>query len=457
MRDVRVTARRNGSLLKNSSWLILLLLLIAGAFSAGSWYSRPWAVTPGAQQAKEAIGQADPTHAGQQPPGIAVASATPTEPAHVHRGPAHPGRATVAVTVERQKLVGVHVSPVERAAGAQALRTFGRVAPDETRVYRLNAGIDGFIREVSTVTTGSQVKKDQLLATFFAPNSIQIIQQYIGVLAARDHARKSAAEGSVEAQTAPLAALNLQQRVAQLRNLGMSALQMEEIGRTRQVPESITIVAPIDGFVLARNVSPDLRFDRGAEWYRIADLRRVWILADVFENDAQYLRPGVRAQVFLPNQRKPLPARVAEVLPQFDPATRTLKVRLEADNPGYFLRADMFVDVELPVTLPPTISVPVDAVLDSGLKKTVFVERAEGVFEPRQVETGWRFGDRVEIVKGLTPGERIVTAGAFLLDSESRMRPAAVGVDGSAGKPKTAHSVDELAAHGPAAHSHAGH
>ena len=121
---------------------------------------------------------------------------------------------------------------------------------------------------------------------------------------------------------------------------------------------------------------------------------------------------------------------VSKVLPQFDPVSRTLKVRLELDNPGYVLRPDMFVDVEFPVTLPPALTVPSDAVLDSGLKKTVFVDRGNGFFEPRQVETGWRFGDRVEITKGLMAGEQIVISGNFLIDSESRMKMAAAGMYG---------------------------
>jgi len=111
-----------------------------------------------------------------------------------------------------------------------------------------------------------------------------------------------------------------------------------------------------------------------------------------------------------------------------------LKVRLEMDNPGYTLRPDMFVDVELPFTLPAAITVPSDAVLDSGLKKTVFVDRGNGFFEPREVETGWRFGNRVEITKGLKPGERIVISGNFLIDSESKLEMAATGMYGTLSK-----------------------
>src|SRR5262249_47451362 len=160
--------------------------------------------------------------------------------------------------------------------------------------------------------------------------------------------------------------------------------------------------SPANGLVLSRNVSPGQKFDRGAEWYRIADVSRVWILADLFPEDAKYLRPGQQARVTLRGGGV-YSARVSEVLPQFDPNTRTLKVRLETDNPGYALRPDMFADVDLKIDMGTGIVVSADAVIDSGAHKTVFVEVANGTFEPRQVETGWRSGDKVQIVKGLEP------------------------------------------------------
>jgi membrane fusion protein, copper/silver efflux system len=342
------------------------------------------------------------------------------------------GAGGLEVSAEAQRIVGVRVVPVEQAARRHTLRLLGRVAPDETRLYRINAGIDGTIREVSPVTTGSLVAKDQVLATFTSPGALSIIQLFILNSAGAERVRQRAAQGSVEGEGVPLANANLRQRVDQLRNIGMSTLQMEEISRAHEVPETIRILAPAAGFVLSRSVTPGLKFDRGAEFYRLADLSRVWIVADVFEQEAQYLRPGVRAQVSLVGGRTTLAATVAAVLPQFDPATRTLKVRLEADNPGHAARPDMFVDVTVPVTLPATIAVPADAVLDSGIAQTVFVERAAGLFEPRRVETGARFGDQVVIVKGLSPGERVVVAGTFLLDSETRMRLPATGVAAAA-------------------------
>ena len=176
--------------------------------------------------------------------------------------------------------------------------------------------------------------------------------------------------------------------------------------------------------MVSRNVSPGQKFERDTEWFRIADLRRVWIVADVFENDAQYLQPGTQVRVHLRDQNKVFSGRVSHVLPQFDPATQTLKARVEVDNQGYVLRPDMLVDIELPVAFSRSIVVPTGAVLDSGLKKTVFVERGEGLFTPRTVETGRRFDDRVEIVKGLEAGDRIVVSGNFLVSSEGRLQEA---------------------------------
>jgi membrane fusion protein, copper/silver efflux system len=398
--------------MKNATLTLLIVIAVTAAFLAGSWRSDRVTVAL--------------AHSG------ASATAERTEGIH----DSAPG--IVKLTHDKQQLLGIQVSPVQKAEVTSSLRLLGRVAADETRMYRLNAGVDGYIRDVSGVTTGSQVKKDQRLASFSAPTALAVIQTYILNLDGVDRVKRSIAAGSVEAQASGAANSNIQQRLTQLRNLGMSVLQADEIAHTREIPESIYILSPVDGFVLARNVSPGQKFDRGAEWYRIADLRRVWVVADVFENDARYIRPGMSAQVTLRTQGKTLVARISDVLPEFDAATRTLKVRLEVDNPGYVLRPDMFVDIELPISLPPTIAVPADALLDSGLKRAVFVDRGEGAFEAREVETGWRLGDRVEIVKGLSPGERIVTSSTFLLESEQRMKWGA-----------------EAGGHG--GHQHAGH
>jgi RND family efflux transporter MFP subunit len=194
------------------------------------------------------------------------------------------------------------------------------------------------------------------------------------------------------------------------------------MAESRQLPENVEVVSPVDGFILSRNISPGQHFDRSMEFYRIADLSRVWIVADIFATEAQSFRPGSVARVKLSGVERSFTARVTDILPEVDSSTRTLKLRLEADNPGFALRPDMFVDLELPVSVPTGLAIPVDALIDSGREQRVFVERSNGLFEPREVEIGWRLGDRVQIVRGLSEGERVVTTGTFLVDSESRLK-----------------------------------
>ena len=169
-------------------------------------------------------------------------------------------------------------------------------------------------------------------------------------------------------------------------------------------------------------MSPGQKFERGDELYRIADLRRVWVLADLFLRDADPIRPGTEAVVSLPGHARTLRAKVSDVLPRYDGASQSLKVRLDVENPQYVLRPDMPVDVEVSIAFPEATAVPVEAVLDSGVKKIVFVEQGRDAFELREVETGWRASDVVEIVRGVSAGDRVVVAGTFFLGAESRIR-----------------------------------
>lgn len=335
---------------------------------------------------------------------------------------------TVQVSPDKQQVIGIRLAPVEKSAATHTLRVLGRVAADETRIYPINAAVDGWIRQTHNNPTGTLVKKDEPLVTFYSPEFLSAQQAFIVSLGAI--ARQKPEEDRISGQTT-LSRISNQQYAEALQNLGMSEKQIEEVARTRQRTQNVQILAPAPGFILARNVAPNQRFSKGTELFKIADLRRVWVVMDLFENEVRHFKPGTVAKVLLPQQDKTFTGRVSATPPQFDPATRTLKVRLEVDNPGYVLRPDMLTDVELPVTFPPAVTVPADAVLDSGIRKIVFVDRGNGYFEPRQVETGWRFGNRVEITRGLEPGEKIVVSGNFLIDSESRMELAAAGMYGT--------------------------
>jgi RND family efflux transporter MFP subunit len=331
-------------------------------------------------------------------------------------------------------MVGIRIAQIEKKPITHVSRLAGRIAPDETRVYFINATVDGWITEVLPKTTGSFVKKDETLARFYSPEFLSAEQALLFALDSRDRVQTTGRETPGQKDQLAQFEINLQQYRDCLKNLGMGDLQIEEMIRTRKYRGNVDITSPSDGFILNRNVSQGLRFDKGRELYRVADLSRVWILADVYENEAEYFKPGIEASVTLLQQGKTYRATVSEVLPIFDPATRTLKIRLETDNTGFALRPDMFVNVGLPISLPPCIAVPVDALIDSGLKRTIFVDLGNGLFEPREVETGWRLGNRVEIVKGLKPGERIAISGTFLIDSESRLELAAAGMVGRLSK-----------------------
>ncbi len=337
----------------------------------------------------------------------------------------------VQVSPERQQAIGVRVGVVSRVAGTRLLRTSGRVAPDENRTYPIVAAVSGWIREVESITTGDAVKQDQVLASFFAPEAeFKHAQQsyYTGIEAFYRMAVTQPQPQSRSQSHASVRAAEAIDRMAdELRTMGVSNAQLREMGRRRELVHDIRVESPVDGFVLKRSVSPGLRFDRGFEFYRIADLDRVWILADVYRDQLPFIRRGASARITTAEESRALAATVSPSEPIFDEATLTLKVRLEAANPRWALKPGMFVDVEFPVDFPPTLVVPADAIVDSGLRKTVFVDRGDGYFEPRLVETGRRLGDDVEVTEGLTAGERIVISGTFFVDSESRMKAPARG------------------------------
>jgi RND family efflux transporter MFP subunit len=429
--------------MKRFLYAFLLLLFLSASFLAGSWYSKREDVS-GSGSAGDPFPQREGTVEGSPTPDKRDQETSPskTEPADNDSAGEDSGEmgsmplGTVKIGPERQQMVGIRVAQVEKKPLRHVIRAFGRVAADETRVYRLIAPLDGWILETFDNATGSLVKKDERLASFYSLDVLTAQQNYLSALSTITRLRdeKTGPPPGEQSNVARTRATYMKRTLDGLRSIGMSEVQIKEFERTQQYAENIDIVAPAESFILLRNVSPGQRFDKGTEWYRLADLSHVWILADLFENESQYIKPGAWVRITLPHQRKAFQAKVSKILPQFDAASRTLKVRLEMDNPDFILKPDMFVDVEFPISIPPAVFVPADAVLDSGLRKTIFIDRGNGFFEPRRVETGWRIGDRVEIVSGLQTGERIVVSGNFLIDSESRMELAAAGIYGMLSK-----------------------
>jgi RND family efflux transporter MFP subunit len=401
-------------------------LLLPLAFVLGRWTAAPSA-PPAAAGVRRILYYVDPMNPSfrSSEPGTAPCG-MPLEPVYADETGGAPASAgAVAVRADRQQLIGVRVETVSTGSAASALRLLGRVASDESRLFRLYSVTAGWIRETGSATTGSVVRRGEVLARFYAPEFASPQQSLIYQVETLDKVKATGVNPNDNLQGGDqLAAYekNISTGRLALISLGMSPDQADEVIAARRAAQLVDVRAPSAGIVLARNVSLGQRFEPSTELYTVADLGHVWILADAFEGDARRLKPGAKASVTHPALGRTIAARVSSVPPQFDATTRTLKVRLEAENPGYVLRPDMFVDVELPFTMAKAISVPKEAVLDSGTRKVVYVRTGEGTFEPRRVETGWREGDRVEIVSGLEEGEEVVTSGNFLLDSESRMR-----------------------------------
>ncbi|MBZ5637355.1 MAG: efflux RND transporter periplasmic adaptor subunit [Acidobacteriia bacterium] len=402
--------------------VLTALAFVAGRRSGGSGASHP-------ESSKHILYYVDPMHPSYRSdkPGTAPDCGMELTPvysdAEAGKGPrSAPG--SVVVDPGTQALIGVRVESVGRRSEPRSVRTTGRVEADSDRLYRLMAGAEGWVESVQNNPVGTLVQKNELLATLYSREFRNAQQAFLGSLSSLERIRSS--NDPHDAGKGSDASLRINEE--QLRALGMGELQLKELRQTRRITSEITVNSPIDGIVLGREISPGQRFEVGSEFYRIADLSTVWITADLFGKDSQEFHPGARVRVAVRERAESVYATVSKAPPYFDPQSRTLKVRLEAENPGLALRPGMFVDLELPVEAAPALTVPVEALLDSGLSERVFVERATGEFEPRPVKTGWRADDRVEIVSGLREGERVAVSGTFLLDSESRFKTAAAGI-----------------------------
>ncbi len=436
-------ARYYRVLIQKPLYLIVFLAILA-AFLAGSWVGSRQTGQAGPANGRRILHYVDPMNPAHTSttPGLAPCGMK-MEPVYADQEapPANLPPGAVKVTPRKQQLIGVRLGVVEKAPFTYTLRAPGRVVVDDTRIYRLNAFVDGWVLKVFNNSTGSLVMKDEPLASFYSRDFITAEQAYFYALGTLDRLKRG---DQLIANQIITNSAQIRGAEENLENLGMSKLQIKELGRTRRLTQDILISAPVTSFILAQNVSQGQKFSRNDDFFKLADLSHVWILADLYDNEAQYALPGAKVRVIPPKENKTLWARVSDILPQIDPVARTYKVRLDADNPEYILRPDMFVNLEFPVTLPAAVTVPADAIFDTGLKKTVWVDRGNGYFEPREVTIGWRFGDRVEIVKGLTPGEKIVISGNFFIDSESRMRLAAAGMFGEVTKdPVCGLNVDE--------------
>jgi RND family efflux transporter MFP subunit len=420
---------------------IAFVLMLAAVFAAGYGYDRWFGKTAGAKATtgeRRILYYYDAMHpafhsdkSGKAPDGMDLVPKyaeerppTPAKPANLPMG-------SIQISPEKQQLIGVKYGTPAFGESTKVIRTVGKVTADEKRITHVHTRVEAWIEKVFVDFTGKAVDENQPLLTLYSPDLLATQEEFLLALKSRDLMKASTLPA---AQDESNSLIDAARRRLELWDL--SEVQIGELTETRKPITNTTLYSPTTGYVMARNAFPKQHVTSDTELYTLIDLREVWIMADFFEDEASQIRAGEPVSVSLPFAAgKRIRGRVDFIQPQVDPTTRTLKVRIDAENPDLMLKPDMFVEVNLPVALPRHLTVPSEAVLDSGLKQTVFVDRGNGYLEPRLVRTGERIGDRIEILGGLRPQERIAISGTFLVDSESQLKSAASAMAGMPGMP----------------------
>jgi Cu(I)/Ag(I) efflux system membrane fusion protein len=306
---------------------------------------------------------------------------------------------------------GAKSEPVVRQPVTSVIRAPGVVKEDERRVSVVALRFEGFVESVANVTTGDHVHKGEPLMNVYSP------------------ALSSAAAEYLSAINAGATGKELKGARRRLENLATPEPAIKELERTREISLSIPWLAPQDGEILERNAVNGMRAGPGDVLFRVADHQLVWVLIDVAERDLPQISVGTKVTI----RPRGLGGRtftgeVSLIYPHLMAQTRTARIRVELPNPDELLRPEMYVDAEIETGTPaPVLAVPESAVLDSGTRQAVLIDKGDGRFEPREVKLGRRGGGYVEITQGLAEGEAVVTSANFLIDAESNLKAALKG------------------------------
>jgi membrane fusion protein, copper/silver efflux system len=327
---------------------------------------------------------------------------------------------TIRLSPERQQLISVRTTTVEREPLTRTIRTTGHLVPDESKIAHVHVKVNGWIDKVYVDFVGQLVKKGQPLFTVYSPDLVATEQEYLIALKGKkyldDAPYREVSEGADSLVEASRERLKL---------WDISDAQIKSLEQTGKAEKTMTFYSPVSGFVLDRQAFPQAAVGPDKELYLLADLSDIWVDADVYEYELPYVRVGQKAVMQLSyTPGKTYTGRVTYVYPTVDPQTRTAKVRLQFPNPNFDLKPQMFADVSLEVNYGTNVVVPASAVLDSGTRKTVFIAKGDGYFEPREIQVGPQVDDKYVVLSGLRPGETIVTSGNFMIDSESQLNAA---------------------------------
>jgi membrane fusion protein, copper/silver efflux system len=340
-----------------------------------------------------------------------------------------PEAGIISIPPERLQTIGVKYERVARRPLEKLIRTVGRVAIDERRLAKVTIKFHGWIEELFVSALGDHVKKGHELFTIYSPDLVATQEEYL--LALQGRQQLGASEFPEVAQSSQDL---LEATRHRLHLWDISERHIRELERTKRVLKTLPIHSPITGTVIRKEVVQGAHVEPGQELYTIADLSRVWILADIYEYELSFVKVGQKATVSLSyDPATTLTGRVGFIYPTLDPKTRTAKVRFELDNAGEKLKPDMYANVELRVNLGTRLGIPQEAIIESGQTQVIFLHLGGGKLEPRLIKTGVKTGEWSEVLAGVKEGEHIVTSANFLIDSESRLKSVVDSMKGMPG------------------------
>jgi Cu(I)/Ag(I) efflux system membrane fusion protein len=328
---------------------------------------------------------------------------------------------TVQVSLDKVQKLGVKTEPAMLRDVMRTVRAVGTVQLDERSMATVTTKFEGWIENLHVNTTGQPVTRGQPLMEIYSPDLVLAQQEYLIAWQTLQRLQAASAESRASAQRFVDAALQ------RLRNWDISEAQLRRLREQGAASRRLTIFSPAGGHVMEKMVQQGMRVMPGEPLYEIADLSTVWLVADVFEQDLGLIRIGETVRMSVnayPGET--FTGTVSFIYPAIVPETRTAKVRIEIANPDDRLKPDMYATVEIvaPVGATQVVSVPESAVLDSGTRQAVLIERGEGRYEPRLVKLGARADGVVEVREGLAAGERVVVSANFLIDAESNLQAA---------------------------------
>jgi len=337
-------------------------------------------------------------------------------------------RGTVRIPPGRIQTLSVRTEEVTlRPAVTRSIRATGSLQFNERRLATVTTKVAGWIEHLTVAATGDPVRKGQVLAEIYAPDLVAAEEEYL--VAARMGGNM--AWGMGHGDPAALSAASLQR----LRALDISEDEIARLRKTGKAQRRIAVRAPADGVVIEKPAQEGMHIDAGQPLYKTADLSDLWLIAEVQEQDLGLVQPGESAAAqFIAFPGRSFEGRVEFIYPTLSAETRTARVRIVMPNPDKTLRAAMYASIEIaaPAAAGPMLAVPVSAVIDSGARQVVLIDRGEGRFEPRPVRLGTQGGDWVQVIEGVKAGEKVVTGANFLIDAESNLRAALQGFAGGA-------------------------